>query len=199
MNLPNKLTLTRIILTFVFIYFISKEGSVYITVATAIFILACLTDFADGYIAQKYNLVSDFGKLMDPIADKFLILAAFLAFVRMQIVEDWMVILILGREIIVTSLRVFALNKGKVLAAERAGKHKTVSQMVAIFSILGFILFKESLYKASRWSEPIEIWWRCGIDMLMLITVGLTLISGLSYLWNNRKLIHESSTDRSEK
>ena len=142
MNLPNQLTLTRIILTFVFIYFISKEGFVYITIAAAIFTLACLTDFADGYFAKKYNLVSDFGKLMDPIADKFLILAAFLAFVRMHIVEDWMVILILGREIIVTSMRIFALNKGKVLAAERAGKHKTVSQIVVIFSILGFILFK---------------------------------------------------------
>ena len=191
MNLPNKLTITRIILTFIFIYFISQEGFVYITAATLLFILACLTDFADGYIAKKRHQVSDFGKLMDPIADKFLILAAFLAFVRMQIVENWMVILILGREIIVTSLRISALNKGKVLAAERAGKHKTVSQMVAIFAILGFIIFKESLYSRSQWSEAIEVWWKCGIDILMLITVGLTLISGLSYLWNNRKLIHE--------
>ena len=191
MNLPNKLTITRIILTFIFIYFISQEGFVAITAATLLFILACLTDFADGYIAKRYHQVSDFGKLMDPIADKFLILAAFLAFVRMQIVENWMVILILGREIIVTSLRIFALSKGKVLTAERAGKHKTVSQMVAIFAILGFIIFKESLDSRSQWSDAIEIWWRCGIDILMLITVGLTLISGLSYLWNNRKLIHD--------
>ena len=191
MNLPNKLTITRIILTFVFIYFISKDGLSFVVAATLLFILACLTDFADGYIAKKYHLVSDFGKLMDPIADKFLILAAFLAFVRMQVVENWMVILILGREIIVTSLRIFALTKTKVLAAERAGKHKTVSQMVAIFAILGFIIFKESLYSRSQWSESIEIWWKCGIDMLMLITVGLTLISGLSYIWNNRKLIHD--------
>jgi len=190
-NLPNKLTITRIILTFVFIYFISKDGLSFVVAATLLFILACLTDFADGYIAKKYHLVSDFGKLMDPIADKFLILAAFLAFVRMQVVENWMVILILGREIIVTSLRIFALTKTKVLAAERAGKHKTVSQMVAIFAILGFIIFKESLYSRSQWSESIEIWWKCGIDMLMLITVGLTLISGLSYIWNNRKLIHD--------
>ena len=196
MNLPNKLTITRIILTFVFIYFISKEGLSFVVAATLLFILACLTDFADGYIAKKYHLVSDFGKLMDPIADKFLILAAFLAFVRMQIVENWMVILILGREIIVTSLRIFALTRDKVLAAERVGKHKTVSQMVAIFAILGFIIFKESLYSRSQWSESIEIWWRCGIDMLMLITVGLTLISGFSYIWNNRKLIHDRSYSR---
>ena len=191
MNLPNKLTITRIILTFIFIYFISKDGLSFIVVATLLFILACLTDFADGYIAKKYHKISDFGKLMDPIADKFLILAAFLAFVRMQVVENWMVLLILGREIIVTSLRIFALSKDKVLAAERAGKHKTVSQMVAIFAILGFIIFKESLYSRSQWSDAIEIWWKCGIDMLMLITVGLTLISGFSYIWNNRKLIHD--------
>lgn len=189
MNLPNKLTLTRIFLTFIFIYFISKEGLAYSAIAAFIFVLASVTDFVDGYIAKKYNMISDFGKLMDPIADKFLILAAFLAFVRMHIVENWMVLLILGREIIVTSFRVFALTKGKVLAAERGGKHKTVSQMVAIFSILGFILFRESLSHSMAWSEVVEIWWKCGIDILMLTTVGLTLSSGISYFWNNRKLI----------
>ena len=159
-------------------------------VATTIFTLASLTDFYDGYLAKKYNMESDFGKLMDPIADKFLILAAFLAFVRMQIVADWMVVLILGREIIITGLRLFALTKGKVLAAEKAGKHKTVSQIVAIFTILGFIIIKELLTIFSRWSPTIEVWWRGSIDVLMLMTVSLTLISGFSYLWNNRRLIH---------
>ena len=158
MNLPNKLTIIRIILTFVFIYFISQEGLCYVAIAAAIFILA-----------------------------------AFLAFVRMHIVENWMVILILGREIVVTSLRIFALSKGKVLAAEKAGKQKTVSQMIAIFAILGFVLFKESLYHAEKWSTALEIWWKCGIDILMLITVGLTLISGVLYLWHNRRFIYASS------
>ena len=195
MNLPNQLTLVRIILAFVFAYFISQEGLAYTVIATLLFTLASLTDFADGYIARKYALTSDFGKLMDPIADKFLILAAFLSFVRIQIVENWMVLLILGREIVVTGLRIFALTKGKVLAAERAGKHKTVSQMVAIFVVLGFIIFKESLSRVFQWSSSVEIWWRCGIDLLMLVTVALTLISGLSYLWNNRKLIHVHELD----
>ena len=133
--------------------------------------------------------MSDFGKLMDPIADKFLILAAFIAFVRMRIVADWMVIMILGREIIITGFRLFALSKKNVLAAERAGKHKTVSQIVAIFTILGFIIFKESLAAFFQWSDAIEIWWQYGIDILMLITVALTLISGFSFIWSNRKLI----------
>lgn len=193
MNLPNKLTIARIILTFFFIYFISLQGLVNMTAAALIFVLASLTDFWDGYIAKKYNLISDFGKLMDPIADKFLILAAFLAFVRMHIVENWMVLLILGREMMVTGLRIFAMTKGKVLAAEKAGKHKTVSQMVAIFFILGFILFKESLARFSKWSPVIEGWWESGINILMIITVTLTLISGVSYFWNNRKLIHVQS------
>ena len=189
MNFPNQLTISRIILTFIFVYFISQNGLVPMLIAAVIFSLASFTDFADGFIAKRYNLVSDFGKLMDPIADKVLILAAFLAFVRMHLVADWMVVLILGREIVVTGLRIFAMTKGRVLAAERAGKHKTVSQIVAIFVILGFIIFRESLAAFSMWSYTIEVWWRCGIDILMLVTVALTIMSGLSYLWNNRKLI----------
>ena len=158
-------------------------------IAAVIFTLAAITDYYDGYVAKRFNLISDFGKLMDPIADKFLVLAAFVAFVRMQIVDDWMVVVILGREIIITGLRVYALTKGKVLAAERGGKHKTVSQMVAIFTILLFIILKEILTKSGQWSPGMESWWCIGIEVLMLITVALTLISGLSYLWNNRKLI----------
>jgi len=157
--------------------------------AAIVFSLASFTDWCDGYVAKKYNLISDFGKLMDPIADKFLILAAFVAFIRMHLVEDWMVVLILGREIFITGLRIFALSKGKVLAAERAGKHKTVSQIVAIFAILSFLILKEYLTQISFWSDTVEVWWRFGIYVLMLITVALTMISGISYLWGNRKLI----------
>lgn len=190
MNLPNKLTVSRIVLTFVFMVFITQEGLIPMMIAAVVFSLASLTDFYDGYIAKKYNLISDFGKLMDPIADKFLILAAFLAFVRMRIVADWMVLLILGREILVTGFRLYAVKKGKVLAAEKAGKHKTVSQVVAIFSILGFIIFREYLTGMSKWSLTTESWWRGGIDVLMLVTVCLTVISGISYFWNNRTLIY---------
>jgi CDP-diacylglycerol--glycerol-3-phosphate 3-phosphatidyltransferase len=190
MNLPNKLTVTRIILTFVFLYFISRQGLSSMLLAAAVFIAASLTDFFDGYFAKKYELTSDFGRLMDPIADKFLMLAAFLAFVRMHLIAEWMVVVILGREFIVTGLRLFAMAKGKVLAAERAGKHKTVSQIIAIFAILGFIVVREYLSSINRWSYHIEEWWRLSIDVLMLITVVLTLTSGISYLWNNRRLIH---------
>jgi len=188
-NLPNKLTILRILMTFLFIFLIRQEGLMFAVSATIIFALASLTDYFDGYIAKKYNLISDFGKLMDPIADKFLMLAAFLAFVRLHLVDDWMVILIFSREIIVTGLRIFALTKNKVLAAERGGKRKTVSQIVAIFVILGFIIFKRSTVAIGGWTEDVEFWWKIGISISMLITVCLTVTSGLSYLWRNRELI----------
>lgn len=189
MNLANKLTVSRIILTFFFIFFIHQPGVMAVIIATFIFTIASLTDYYDGYVAKKYNLQTDFGKLMDPIADKFLILAAFLVFVRMNIVADWMVILILTREILITGLRVFALTKNKVIVAERAGKHKTVSQIVAIYIILGFIIFKRSVLAMSGWTTAIDLWWGMGINATMFFTVLLTLISGFSYLWTNRDLI----------
>jgi len=154
-----------------------------------IFIFAALSDFFDGRIASKNNMITDFGRLMDPIADKILVLAAFAAFVQMQIIEAWMFVIIISREILITSLRLFALNKGKVLSAARAGKHKTVSQMAVIFVILGFIVFKEVMLTFFTWNPAWERLFRQGIYFLMLLTVALTLYSGLSYLWENRKVI----------
>ena len=126
---------------------------------------------------------------MDPIADKILVLAAFAAFVQLQLIDAWMFVIIVSREILITSMRLFALNKGKVLSAARAGKHKTVSQMVVIFAMLGFVVLKEAMLKYSTWNPDWENIFRQGIYLLMLLTVGLTLYSGLSYLWENRKII----------
>jgi len=158
-------------------------------IAFAIFIFAALSDFLDGRIAYKKNMVTDFGKLMDPIADKILVLAAFAAFVQMQLIDAWMFVIIVSREILITSLRLFALNKGKVLSATRAGKHKTLSQMVVIFVILGFIILKEAMLTFFTWNPLWERFFRQGIYILMLFSVGLTLYSGLAYLWENRKII----------
>jgi CDP-diacylglycerol--glycerol-3-phosphate 3-phosphatidyltransferase len=157
--------------------------------AFTIFIFAALSDFFDGLIAHRKNMVTDFGRLMDPIADKILVLAAFAAFVQMQLIEAWMFVIIISREILITSLRLFALNKGKVLSATRAGKHKTLSQMLLIFSILGFIVLKEFMLTYSTWNPGWEKAFRQGIYILMWITVGLTLYSGFAYLWENRKII----------
>jgi CDP-diacylglycerol--glycerol-3-phosphate 3-phosphatidyltransferase len=126
---------------------------------------------------------------MDPIADKILVLAAFAAFVQMQLIEAWMFMIIISREILITSLRLFALNKGKILSATRAGKHKTLSQMAVIFVILGFIVSKEVMLTFFTWNPDWEKLFHQGIYILMLLTVALTLYSGLSYLWENRKII----------
>lgn len=189
MNLANKLTMLRIVLTFIFMFFLFCQGLWAKALSLAIFIFAALSDFFDGRIAQKKNMVTDFGKLMDPIADKILVLAAFAAFVQMQLIDAWMFVIIVSREILITSLRLFALNKGKVLSASRVGKQKTVSQMVVIFAILGFIVLKEVMLTFFTWDPGWEKIFRQGIFILMVLTVTLTLYSGLSYLWENRRII----------
>ena len=189
MNIANRLTMLRIILTFVFMFFLFIPALWAKATALLIFIFAALSDFFDGRIAQKKNMVTDFGKLMDPIADKILVLAAFAAFVQIQLIDAWMFVIVVAREILITSLRLFALNKGKVLSAAKAGKHKTLSQMVVIFYILGFIVLKEAILTFSTWNPSWESFFRNSIYMMMLLTVGLTLYSGLSYLWENRKVI----------
>lgn len=189
MNIANRLTMFRIFLTFIFMFFLFIHGLWAKVASLVVFIFAALSDFFDGFLAQRKNMITDFGKLMDPIADKILVLAAFIAFVQLQLVDAWMVVIIASREILITSLRLFALNKGKVLSATRAGKHKTFSQMLVIFSILGFIVFKEVMLAYYTWNPAWEKMFRQGIYILVLITVGLTLYSGLSYLWENRKVI----------
>jgi len=188
-NIANRLTVLRIILTFVFMFFLFCHGLWAKALSLAIFIFAALSDFFDGRIAHQRNMVTDFGKLMDPIADKILVLAAFTAFVQMQLIDAWMFVIIVSREILITSLRLFVLNKGKVLSATKAGKHKTVSQMVVIFYILGFIVLKEVMLAFFTWNPAWENFFRNSVYILMLLTVGLTLYSGLYYLWENRKVI----------
>lgn len=189
MNLANRLTMLRIVLTFVFMFFLFCHGLWAKAASLLIFIIAALSDFLDGMLAHKRNMVTDFGRLMDPIADKILVLAAFAVFLQMQLIEAWMFVIIIAREIVITSLRLFALNKGKVLSATRAGKHKTLFQMTVIFLILVFMVLKEVMLTFFTWNPGWEKLFRQGIFVLMLITVGLTLYSGLSYLWDNRKII----------
>lgn len=189
MNLSNKLTMTRILLTFIFMLVFSRQGLLPKILALVIFTAAALSDLFDGMIAKNKNMVTDFGRLMDPIADKILVLAAFAVFLQIQLIEAWMFMIIVSREILITSLRLFALNKGRILSAVRAGKHKTFSQMAVIFYILLFIVVKESVKAYSVWNPVWEDFFRQSINILMFLTVGLTLYSGISYLWENRKII----------
>ncbi|MFC1703701.1 CDP-diacylglycerol--glycerol-3-phosphate 3-phosphatidyltransferase [Candidatus Omnitrophota bacterium] len=192
MNLPNKLTIIRIFLAFLFMFvLLAFKGIGPKVLALVIFTLACATDFLDGYIAREYNLVTNFGKFMDPLADKLLVLAAFIAFVELRVIAAWMVLLIFSRELIVTGIRLFAVKKKKVLAAEREGKHKTASQMFAIFMILGYLLIKEIFVRLSAWTSTLESICRVGILLLMTITIALTLSSGISFLMRNRRLLYD--------
>jgi len=189
MNLANRLTMLRIALTFVFMLVFLRPGLLPKACALVIFTIAALSDLFDGIIAKKRNMVTDFGRLMDPIADKILVLSAFAVFLQIQLIEAWMFMIIVSREILITSLRLFALNKGKILSAVRAGKHKTFFQMSAIFYILLFIVVKESVKIYSVWNPRWENFFRSSINIFMLVTVALTLYSGVSYLWENRKVI----------
>jgi len=190
MTLANKLTILRIALAFAFILFL-YGGLTFKIVSLVIFMIASLTDYLDGWIARRRSQISDFGKLMDPIADKILVLGAFAVFVEMRIVPAWMFVLIFSRELLITGVRVFAVTKGKVLAAGRGGKHKTVSQLVAILIILIYMISKDILFKVDLWKsyyDVVAFWW---IFPCLVITVILTLISGISYLWGNRTVIKE--------
>lgn len=189
MNLPNKLTISRIIFIPIFMYFLFAKMPLAKALALITFLVASLTDWLDGLVAKRRNLVTDFGKLMDPIADKILVLSAFLAFVEMEVIPAWMVVIIITREVAITGLRALALTKGKVIPADDGGKHKTVSQVLSIFVILLFLIFKSGGTKVfGFWNSSIESIYHNAILALMLITVMLTLISGLAYLIKNKEV-----------
>lgn len=188
MNLPNKLTVSRLILTFVFMYSVFYPGLVAKALAIFFFALAALTDYLDGRIARKRNLITDFGKLMDPIADKILVLSAFIAFMGLGLMPAWMIIIILGRELLITGIRLLYATGGVVIAAAKEGKHKTVSQFISIFAVLFLILIREICSNMSIWTIQWEVLMKNVIFILFLVTTFLTLISGITFLYRNREL-----------
>ena len=190
MNLANKLTISRIILAGIFIWFLFVHGPGAKFMALAVFLAACVTDYYDGVLARKDG-ITDFGKLMDPIADKILLLGGFLAFVEMKIIPAWMVMVIIARELIITGIRILALSKKKVLAADSGGKHKTVSQMVAVLAVLVFLIIRDSGF-SFRYIE----YYNVGVYILMLITIFMTLVSGVSYMLKNKEVFVEYGQEK---
>ncbi|MDA8634468.1 CDP-diacylglycerol--glycerol-3-phosphate 3-phosphatidyltransferase [Verrucomicrobiales bacterium] len=193
MNLPNQLTVARLILTFVFVALLSLEDLSWSkTAALFVFAIAAITDFLDGYIARKHNLVTNFGKLMDPLADKVLMCAGFVLLTRLELIPAWIVIVILSREFMVTGLRLLASAEGVVLAAENLGKYKTIFQIVTVIYFLLFLAAKESLI---GFLQPLFNAFYLGPDHLGMALIWTSLIltawSGWSYLWKNRKLFGE--------
>ena len=139
MNLPNKLTMLRILMIPVFVVLALQTGTALQIAALVVFLLASFTDFLDGQIARKNNLVTDFGKFADPIADKLLVMSALVVFVGQARMPSWTCILMLAREFIISGFRLVAAGSGKVIAAGWLGKVKTVSQMAAIVLLLLFV------------------------------------------------------------
>jgi CDP-diacylglycerol--glycerol-3-phosphate 3-phosphatidyltransferase len=198
MNLPNKLTVTRFGLTVIFLWALFWPWAVPFryTFALFFFCVAGVTDFLDGRIARARNLITNFGILMDPLADKIMTCSAFIAFVESTHLRPgapvklaaWMVVIIVARELAITGLRLLAASKNIVLAAERYGKHKTISQIVAIIALLVVDACQE-------WPDGLKnlfVSWAPGFAEAMLwLTVVLTAMSGIIYLWRNRALYLE--------
>jgi len=191
MNLPNKLTISRFVLTIAFLAVMFSQVCFRETIALVLFIAGGVSDFLDGYLARRYKLITNFGILMDPLADKVMVCSAFIAFVGLNWIPAWMVVIVVARELAITGLRLLAASKSVVLAAEGYGKHKTISQIVAIIAILvlasyqqwGFVgpaIFGVALFGVPwvKWFTQISIW----------VAVGLTFVSGWLYLWRNRAL-----------
>ncbi|MBE7063234.1 MAG: CDP-diacylglycerol--glycerol-3-phosphate 3-phosphatidyltransferase [Ruminococcaceae bacterium] len=173
MNIPNKLTVLRMALVPVFMIVYMIEAIPYHTaIAAFIFILASLTDWLDGYLARKNNLVTNFGKFMDPLADKLLVTGALLCLMERGEVAYWVVMIIIAREFIVSGLRLVAVTKGIVIAAGQLGKLKTVLQLVAI--IAAILSINKTI-----------------VDVLIYLCTLMTVISGMDYLIRNRKVFQE--------
>lgn len=181
MNLPNKLSLFRVLLVpvLVVLYYLDSyiNNSIFAYFLAPIFIIASLTDFLDGYIARSRNLVTVFGKFIDPLADKLLVMAALIILNALGHIPIWVTIVILSREFIVTGIRLVAVGDGKVIAASNLGKYKTASTMVGLIVMLLFPL--GSLFTT------------IGLYIVYLGTL-LTIISGIDYFIKNKEIITKS-------
>jgi CDP-diacylglycerol--glycerol-3-phosphate 3-phosphatidyltransferase len=178
MNLPNKLTVLRVLAIPLFLFFLYVTKGVFRFLPLVIFIAAAVTDAVDGYIARRDNLVTDFGKFMDPLADKLLTASAFIAFVEIGYMSAWVVVLIISREFLVSGFRTLAASKGVTIAANPWGKIKTVFQMILIvvvlFNYTGYFAF------TNGWVNP-----------LVAVVVLLTVTSGATYIYENMNVIRD--------
>ena len=179
MNLPNKLTTLRVIMIPFFVFFLlwqNGENRTFRMIALALFIIASLTDLLDGKIARKYNLVTNFGKFMDPLADKLLVCSALICLIELNALPAWMVIVIISREFIISGFRLIASDNGGVIAASYWGKFKTTFQMVSVVLLILDI-------QALAFVTTICVW----------IALLLTIVSLVDYIYKNHKILTEGS------
>lgn len=175
MNIANQLTILRILFIPFFIFFLLKEQLI---IAFILFALASFTDFLDGYLARKYKLITNFGKFMDPLADKLLVTSALIGFVELGVLNSWVVIIILSREFIVSIFRAIAAAEGIVIAASWWGKAKTISQMIMIIVLL------LNNYPFEYLGIPMD-------QILIYVATALTVVSGYDYIVKNKQVLKE--------
>ena len=179
MNTANKITLIRIALIPVFLFFFLTDFVPYSHyIAVAVFVIASITDQLDGYIARKYNQITDFGKFIDPLADKILVISALIAMIEYKMLSSIPVIIIISREFIVTGLRIVAISSGKVIAAAFSGKLKTVMQIIMTV----YLMIMRDLYPAFPLLDIFG-------QIIIWATVAITLYSGAEYLIKNKDVI----------
>jgi CDP-diacylglycerol--glycerol-3-phosphate 3-phosphatidyltransferase len=176
MNLPNKLTVARVVMIPFFVFFLlfDPANETFKWIALALFIIASLTDMLDGKIARKYNLITDFGKFMDPLADKLLVCSAMIGLIELGRIPSWIVIIIIAREFVISGFRLIAADNGKVIAASYWGKFKTTFQMIMVILMIANL--------------PIG-WLQVLTQIIMWIALALTIISLIDYLVKNKDVM----------
>ena len=192
MNLANKLTMIRIFLVPIFLIFIAVKGIPYGSViATLIFIIASLTDQLDGYIARSRNQITNFGKFMDPLADKLLVTAALISLVELHLIPAWAAVVIIAREFAVSGLRTLAASEGTVIAASWWGKIKTVTQIAAILLLLLKVNISSSQYLTNLVvnNNILKGFFNYVPNFILIVAVIITIISGIDYFIKNKNAI----------
>ena len=199
LNPANLITLLRIGISFVFLIFFYQENIYLYYLAVFLYIVAALTDLLDGYIARQNKQVSDFGKLLDPLADKILLCCGLLPLVADHLFPVWIAVAIISREFAVNGLRTLAAHKGFILAANRLGKYKTTLQLSVILCILVVRGYNQTLshfFSEQQllpvWSARYAAWLNLEIEFLIWFTLVMTLLSGFDYFWRNRQLFRQA-------
>ncbi|TFH01780.1 MAG: CDP-diacylglycerol--glycerol-3-phosphate 3-phosphatidyltransferase [Calditrichales bacterium] len=188
LTIPNQLTILRILLTPIFLYYFIRESADSILIGTVIFIVAAATDWYDGYIARKFNIITRWGQFMDPLADKILVSSALVAFACLNYLHWWMVITIVLRDFIITFLRMYALHHGKSIVTSQMAKWKTFLQMSAVLVLLFYLNFAAAeIHHLAIYPPGYSNW----VTILYLVVTVLTVFSGLQYLVENRSHVYE--------
>ena len=188
MNWANRLTLSRLALTILFVVALNSSWQYARTAALVLFLIAGVTYFIDGEIARRYGHITNFGKLMDPLVDKIMMAAAFISLVPLKAIPAWAATTVVARDFLITGLRLMASAKGQVLPADRLGKQKTSWQIITVIFFLALFSAGELRFA----DETAEWWLRAWNEVgpiLVWVTVALTVYSGLGYAWRHRELI----------